>query len=102
MTYPQFEIWKNFPNHYNYQDIINRYAHITFVINNDNKEEIILRQADNYIVSINPCSNFVQHSVQYIISFNEEVNNCLILKKSIHYGNAKAYIYQVNDMTINN
>lgn len=66
-SYPQKEVWeKYFPGQ---DDVINRYSHIQFIIQDEKATTLTLRQADNTIVNTSSCSSLLRDAhVDYIVS----------------------------------
>lgn len=93
--YPQYGIWRSFPNYEDYKDVVNRYAHIQFVINNENNNTIYLNQADLFTVNIDPCNTFAQQHITYLLSLKPETSPCIQQVKMFYDNSQQVYIYKI-------
>jgi hypothetical protein len=99
MLYPQFNLWREFPNYENYEYIINRYAHVSFSLNQEGSDRMYLVAPDFYTVYVNPCSNFTQKNIKYFLSLKEIDLQCIEPVRSLDYYQAKAIIYKTIPLT---
>jgi len=95
MTYPQFDIWKTFPNEPAYERIINRYAHISFQLNNEHNDSMERVLPDYYWVKIDPCDSFAQQNITYLLSISPETNQCLEKIDQLQYNQQPIFIYKI-------
>ncbi|MFO0862169.1 MAG: hypothetical protein U0516_00385 [Candidatus Saccharibacteria bacterium] len=95
MIYPQYGVWEDFPNYEQYKDIVNRYAHVTFKLNNEKMDYIYLNQADLMTVNIDPCNAFAQQHIMYFISTKVEVSPCINQINRFYNGQQLIYIYKI-------
>ena len=100
MLYPQFSLWKEFPNYENYKDVINRYAHVSFGIVQEEKDNMRLVSPDFYTVFVNPCNDFAQKNIKYYISVKEVNSKCLTRLEDLNYYQTPIIIYQTTELTI--
>lgn len=100
MTYPQYDVWNNFPNVDQYQRVINRYAHIRFQLNSQNIDTMIKFQPDLYDVNIDPCDSFAQKSITYFLSISPETSKCLEKLDNFNFNQQPIFIYKVRQIMI--
>lgn len=94
-TYPQIEVWDRFfPGK---DDIFNRYAHISFVVDDSQKNRSLeLIQADSFGVHISSCDPMLQQlNIHYIIAKSQDIKKyaCFRLQKTFFYNGSPVSIY---------
>lgn len=95
--YPQLEFWRKLDSKNQYMNIWNRYAHVSFITPEKNKDEIefLLTAQDSFNVVIDPCHSSLQTiGVKYIVSPIELKADCLERKDSGNYHH-EFYIYEI-------
>lgn len=93
--YPQYDVWRDFPDYQKYQDIVNRYAHIMFKLNNNHINSIRLNQPDLFTVNIDPCDRFAQAHISYFVSTKPEASPCIEQIKLFYNNQQLVYIYKL-------
>lgn len=100
MIYPQFELWESFPNYSDYQNTINRYAHIGFSINSQHNNSMDLVRPDYYLVNIDPCDNFAQRNINFVVGIVPENSTCLEEVANLKLNQKPIFIYKTIKSTI--
>jgi hypothetical protein len=93
--YPQYGVWKDFPDSQKYEDTINRYAHIMFKLNNEKTDTIHLNQPDLFTVNVDACDSFAQQHITYFISTKPETSPCIDQIKMFYNNQQQVYIYKI-------
>ena len=95
---PQNELWKVFDTKGKYIDIYDRYAHIAFMmpqdqlVNQDIKFSLV--QEDMFAVTIDPCNPRLSDlNVVYYLFAREVTAECLTLVEKIDFPNWNVYLY---------
>lgn len=93
--YPQFEMWEIIDPSNESFDIYNRYAHIKF--DSEQEQKILLAGLDFISVGIGPCSNEIfKLNVKYILSDKSLKGICLEERGKVDYPSRTFYIYKLN------
>lgn len=88
--YPQFSLWHKFDKERKYENIYNRYVHVT-LLDDPTKEKFILHSPDHFSFNLNPCENKIKINYFKFFLFEREVNYfCLQLLKEVN----NFYIYK--------
>ena len=90
--YPQFNIWKILDPQGQYIDIYNRYAHIGFAENTDNRPLVELVQPDALVVNISPCDPKLKElGVKYVLT-NIALKDTSCLTKQKKFAHITMYV----------
>lgn len=95
---PQNELWKIFDAKGKFIDVYNRYAHIAFIMPQDqqiNQDiEIFLVHEDMFAITIDPCNaKLIDLNVNYYLFARKVTADCLILVKQFDFPNWDVYLY---------
>lgn len=95
--YPNHELWNTIDKNGKYDEIWNRYAHMTINLSSSDKTDVQLLYGDHIIVNLIP-QDVCQLKISYLLSnahnLNKQKNSFLKLKKI--YSNENIYIYKTH------
>lgn len=92
--YPQADLWKRIDPNEKQKTIWNRYAHIQFKENLDDKVAFQLNQADFFTVKINPCNKLLADlDVKHFVFTKKVSYSCMAKEQKIKLKSQIIYIY---------
>ncbi len=93
-TYPQFDIWDKIDTNREYEDIYNRFAHVSVSQKRNDKPIVNLIAADTIEINMDACDvKWKELSVKHIISKGQLDEPCLILQRE--FRQYDIYIYEI-------
>ena len=95
--YPNLKLWHKIDKDKKYEDVYNRYAHITISISEKDKSTFDLVQGDYFILNTN-YKDVCKLGVDYIVSSDKDLEEYNTKKYKVDkiYGEDNAYIYKLN------
>lgn len=96
--YPQLSLWKEADPAGSHNLTYNRYAHVSFLLNNDPAVGFNLMGMDNFQVTMDPCGKFAEkHNIDFVLATQPKIFSCLKLIDIVEYPSIHFYVYENPD-----